>query len=442
MSAYNFFPYADEEERAAFGNDPVRRHIFDNLLRYIKNNNPLETELDTVSDPYAIAFAQLEWSTAAWKRIGAFIGKNDHFKKVVLETCSLTPEKLESLFDGLGENLSLEELCFGDHEEIGAVDIIPLLTPYLQRNTNLVDLRLCNVGFSAQHLQDLASAMNGTQITKLDLSKNDMGAVDQTWNLIPIAVHSSQPGLKWLKLSECRLGRRGCTSVAQVLQEKDCKLELLYLDGNEIDDECCSILTSSLQRNEVLETLNLEDNDQITVAGYKHFLNLFADKSSIQSTYNSNHTLGSLGEEGFFNQAMIGDDKVETLLRRVQEINYECNYEGRNEIEMILQAVTRDHEADTLVQHIRGKIYEFNRHNAGRDKIELIHFDGQFDMMNIVDLDAKLMPRLLAWIGDDSQRLHCMYRIVRNWGVSTFLGSPSADSHEVLETRAKRRRQS
>ena len=76
------------------------------------------------------------------------------------------------------------------------------------------------------------------------------------WDLISMIIHSSQPGLEWLKLSECGVGKKSCLRIA-----KDCKLELLYLDKNDLDNECCSILTTSLQNNTVLEKLNFDDND-------------------------------------------------------------------------------------------------------------------------------------------------------------------------------------
>ncbi len=64
-------------------------------------------------------------------------------------------------------------------------------------------------------------------------------------------------------------------------------------------DEVMAYLAQPLANNETLETLNLgDDYSRITNTGWALFCHLLCDKSSIDSTCASNHTLQLLGDQG------------------------------------------------------------------------------------------------------------------------------------------------
>jgi hypothetical protein len=67
----------------------------------------------------------------------------------------------------------------------------------------------------------------------------------------------------------------------------------LLLGNTGIGDEGIEILANSLKDNTKLKELNLENNSNITVKGRRVLLKLLVDVSSIERTYNSNHTLTS-----------------------------------------------------------------------------------------------------------------------------------------------------
>ena len=129
--------------------------IFHDILKPIKLNNPDHAHLDLASN----WFTRVQWSTEAWRRIGFFIGHNDHIEELYLEECPLTTTKLEALFEGLKHNASLKKLRLGNNVGVGAAEMIPLLTSYLQCNTSLEELRLCNINLNAHLLRDLANAL-------------------------------------------------------------------------------------------------------------------------------------------------------------------------------------------------------------------------------------------------------------------------------------------
>ena len=97
--------------------------------------------------------------------------------------------------------------------------------------------------------------------------------------------------LEHLYLMSCGIGREGCIVISNLMQKEDSRLKVLNLDFNDIDDEGAEILTASLKHNNSLKHLSLIGNNILEEKGCLAFLKLLIDVSSIESTYNSNHTL-------------------------------------------------------------------------------------------------------------------------------------------------------
>ena len=127
--------------------------------------------------------------------------------------------------------------------------------------------------------------------------------------------------LQKLELNQNSIGKEGCITISNLLQREDTNLYHLLLQNTGIDDEGAEMIASSLKHNDKLGDLDLDDNNitdrgaviiavslkhntklatlslrdnNITDRGNRAFLKLFVDASSIDNTYNSNHTLGAL----------------------------------------------------------------------------------------------------------------------------------------------------
>ena len=97
------------------------------------------------------------------------------------------------------------------------------------------------------------------------------------------------PNIQRLNLSGNNIGREGCRTILNLLSNFD------YLDLSDTDmgDEEFQLLATSLENNTKLRTFDLRGND-IAERGYKAFLKLIFDVSSIENMYKSNHTLRAL----------------------------------------------------------------------------------------------------------------------------------------------------
>ena len=99
--------------------------------------------------------------------------------------------------------------------------------------------------------------------------------------------------LERLLLGRNKIGREGCISIARLLQKECSSLRDLDLTSSDIGDEGTEILANSLKYNTKMVHLKLDGN-KFKEKGCRAFLKLLNYVSSIESTYNSNHTLTTL----------------------------------------------------------------------------------------------------------------------------------------------------
>ena len=103
-------------------------------------------------------------------------------------------------------------------------------------------------------------------------------------------------------------------------------------------DEEAELLAISLKHNTKLGTLYLQGND-ITERGCKSFLKLLVDVSSVESTYNSNHTLAKLSKltadatmNRLIDSAVELNGRFARAAGRAKVINYQLNSQNRREL--------------------------------------------------------------------------------------------------------------
>ncbi len=242
-----------------------------------------------------------------------------------------------------------------------------------------------------------------TSLPKIDLNNNNLVSLRYFPGLINGL--SQLSNLKELHLDENSINEAGCRALVPLLQKKAYPLKILSLKQNQINDNCISILVNALQTNNVLETLDLYNNEGITDNGWDCILNnLLCNKTSITSTYTSNHSLQSLGE------SPPPFESPEPA--RVKEM--------------------------LTINKSPGKAH------VAREKVWTVYFKADkspFDLTPLLDMDVKIMPHLLAyftkaWLGDtaysnEEYRFCKLYHIVRNWNVAALFGYPSAESLRI-----------
>jgi len=192
---------------------------------------------------------------------------------------------MTSLFSELTYSTSLKQLhlcgnTFG-------INGVRSMVPFLRNAANLSTLHFnsnnnINTECFEILIRGLKRSIKGLHFYNCNIT--NISALD-TYNL---------PTLQQLNLNCNKIGRDGCITLSNLLQQgSGSTLTHLYLSSAGIGDEEAELLATSLNHNTSLEILYMPNNN-ITKRGFSAFLKLLVDASSIENTYNSNHTLTSL----------------------------------------------------------------------------------------------------------------------------------------------------
>ena len=275
---------ADNEEQyeLAFGEHTGISSSFTRHIHEIKHNNP-NVNLFVLSGDNTPRLSEL-----AWELLGHYIANNAHLSVMKLVNCNLTDEKMLLLFQGLIRSDSIDAINFSSRwtaKEVTASPIVQSMSPFLQNSPQLSIITFANIGINSQGFESLIKALSGGPIEELVLCRCDITDISAL-NLSSVTL----PHLKKITLNRNSIGREGIVELSNILQQERITLTKLHLHSTDIDDEDLEILANSLKRNTTLTNLCLTGN-KITDIGYRTILKLLNDVSSIENTYNSNHTL-------------------------------------------------------------------------------------------------------------------------------------------------------
>lgn len=192
----------------------------------------------------------------------------------------------------------------------------------------------------------------------LNLSDNEID--DAAVEVLTSALENSIR-LKELDLSNNNnISAAGWRAFSATLQKPHSALEILDLSDNELGSETLRSFAEALVNNNKLKKLFIEpswNNDD----GWTAFSHVLCDSTSIMSTYNSNHTLGKIG-----NYSWLHND-VQSLLK-----------------------INRDNTVTA----------------AARLKIIRTHFSGDHvSMQPFTDMELTVLPQALDWMGTDDDVL-------------------------------------
>ena len=262
----------------------------------------------------------------------------------------------------------------------------PDLASALAQHTSLVSLDLGNSnlgdddattieGSSPEWKAFFQSLAHHTSLVKLTLSF--AGIEDESATIIVQALASSY------KLEVLSVRENDCSAAifSTLLRNPNSALKMLDLSHTRIDDEGTLAFADALVGNSALHRLHLGGvTTHFTTTGMDAFTQLLGNKASIMGTFNSNHTLhtmgGPLGERN-------GSDELVNLLKMSK-----CG----------------------------------DKSEVARQKILLLHFSGDnMDIQAFVGMELNVLPQALSWAGRDDDGHSLLYELVR--------GMPSMTEH-------------
>ena len=187
------------------------------------------------------------------------------------------------LFSELVSSSSLQKLdvCMN---RIGIEGVRSML-PFIQNSPNLSAIHFGgDSNFNSECFKVLISALHNRRVEEL-------GFVDCNIRDISVLERHKLPNLTNLYLNCNIIGRNGCITISNLLQKEGSTLTKVVLISTGMGDEEAELLATALKHNTSLKELHFSENTCITERAHVAFLKLLNDVSSIENTYNSNHTL-------------------------------------------------------------------------------------------------------------------------------------------------------
>lgn len=276
----------DEQFQAVFGEHTpgISDCLFDTIYEIRRNDLHTTTLVSKDFDDGLGALSDL-----AWEVLGRYIANSTYLIIVDLDQSGTTDDKATSLFRGLTKSSSIAILDLM-RNNIG-INAMRSMVPFLKNSPNLSTLRMSsNSVISSEGFEIVMQSLNrSVAMEKLYFT---------SCNIRDISSLETYPlsNLRELYLSNNNIGRGGFITIANLLQKEWSTLTELYLQSTGMENEEAEIIATSLKHNTKLQRLKLAFND-ISQRGYVAFLRLLNDVSSIESTYNSNHTLTTLDLE-------------------------------------------------------------------------------------------------------------------------------------------------
>ena len=300
------------------------------LLRRVTQNDPVKTALTLVgSNNYGFDDVVFHSdSSDDYSTLGAAIANNTHLTTLGV----MLPDDLplgvadREFYDGLKQNASIRELtmwCDGRNLAGGVAQEI--IKVYQENNSQLAVLSITNAnlrnGGDRVIVDTLRSCRNLQKVVLNYCNITDA-------QILPIVdALRGHRMLKVLDLCENHIGNACCDALAALLADPNCNLQTLSLGNNTIDNEGATTIANSLANNNKLQKLYLHGNP-IDQSAQDVFSNILCNKSNINNTYASNHSLQTFD---------LGGQPLSQHLESLLKLNKDTDNEHHASIKKILK---------------------------------------------------------------------------------------------------------
>ena len=357
--------------------------------------NPALAQLDlghcSLDDERAVILAAaLLGRTSALRRLG--LSENDN----------ITIVGWRAIFALLqSPHLFLEELDLAQNSIDD--DVAILLANALANSTNFKVLDLTEVigDITIEGWRALFGALQSPRCMLQELNVGSNGLDDGVVSYLANSL-SGNGVLRNLDLSfSGNVSPSGWREFSAVLQNPNSALEKLDLKINNStkDNDLLVSFADSLTRNAKLKELFL-DYDKDNTIGWDALSNAMCNNSSIDATFNSNHTL---------ERTIDPDDEIDDESRLPSDLH-------------------------TLLQLNR----ENTKIEAARCKILQCHFSGSdISIQPFIDFDLKALPHAIAWMAKDEHGSSLLYTFVQNTTLFVGIGGVTKTGGEPRSKRQK-----
>ncbi|KAL9188113.1 hypothetical protein ACHAXT_006491 [Thalassiosira profunda] len=375
-----------DEFRAAFEDGPggYRRE----LIEQVRDNDQSLTHLELSS------FVQL-LNPLQWRLIGRYVARNTHLRVIGLG--ELTDQYMPHLFSELPKCPHLVDLRVRPQQLYFGREGIESMIPFLRNSCKLAKLSIVNnARVDDECFRLIVGALNGggierlvmaacglTDITALrNCTLPNLKVLDLGTNRISAGLSALEhlDTLEGLRLSNNDIGLEQCIELSGLLRNPNTSLRKLGLRSSKLCDESIEALAGALKHNSTLKELDLEGSSiRVGERGYLALLRLLNDVSSIDRTYNSNHTLVTVKLP--YSASNPEATRMKKLFGWALDVNNRCEGKPRNKAGQM-------------------KVLQSQLSSIGRKNICLVQGVEFASTGSILaDIDSCLLPNVLALVG-------------------------------------------
>ncbi|KAL7467364.1 hypothetical protein ACHAXS_007603 [Conticribra weissflogii] len=241
--------------------------------------------------------------------LGRAVGNNTCIEEIVF--CRMGQFDLmwwKLLADGMKENRSIKKISFGRFDDRYLSEIISYLGLFFEMNPSLeriVFFRNHQMDGEGMKLLSLRLSKRNRPLEGVRFDDNPMND-DMIRDFFEPFQNNARLTPKAIELNSydeplvVDVGRDGLECIANLLGNSDCTMENLRLDIRHVDDDMIKLFADALtkSKNNSLKTLVLKPLEKSTISknGWNVFDTVVCNNSSVDATYDSNHTLSLLGQ--------------------------------------------------------------------------------------------------------------------------------------------------
>ena len=245
--------------------------------------------------------------------LGYFVGRNNHLEELYFRDFdNMSVDVIKPFLMGVNRNKSITSLDFLGMDLLGG-KVFTMLAPFFENSSTLINLLIneCTLGDDGWRLLALAIGSSKSKTLKnVVLAENNISDEALVDIITSLSMH---PQLQKIEMVDNTLSVNGCKAVATLLRNSVTQLQHLDLADNEINDEGIEALVPALKNCNHLGTLRLSRNRSITTKGWKQLATILeVPNSNLKTVFILGNNIDDEAL-AVFAKALVGNQLLKTL---------------------------------------------------------------------------------------------------------------------------------
>ena len=347
----------------------LRDNVWDeNTTLRVRSWDPEDDPNDPQDEPDGLTFCAKEGDDWGW--LGYYIGKNKQIRVLQLTCLPEDEDEVNSFMIGLCRNGSIEALHFY------SINIdFNQWRHFISHNSTLKDIRLFDINIGLENARTLAMALRERQLKSLTgfcMTENNIQ--DAALQEITAAL-SDFSSLRDLCVSSTLIGRGGYESLGAIIRSAAVHLRYISIPETDLSDVDLQTLVAALANTTSLRQLNLSRNRSITATGLRALSHLFHSACPLETLFLERINIGDEGAE-ILADGLVGNSTLKHLAITPDSAGITSSgWSAFSRLLCDVSSINNTYQSNHTLEHIGDDYYK--RANPD-DGTALFHSNGEF----------------------------------------------------------------